>query len=233
MIEAFIPNTPEWAIPLLDVLTFLIGSLGSLRIMVTGKITGLSGKLDNHIKSDEIYHTQMLEKIEETITETKRNSKALSEYNDNSRFFADLINIGFMGILDIEKYNNTNERENKEEANKKVNEYITLAVDLISELCRDIMTVGIENVTRDFIYSKTSNKIQRGGATYIRLWGEEHGKVYMRLGTRDRDEFIGQILAISTDIANNKLDRFRKATLHYTHEMVAGFCRYYYSNKLN
>ena len=240
MIEAFLPKTPEWAIPILDILTFIVGSLGALRITVTGKIIGLSGKLDNHIKADEIYHTQMLEKIEETITETKKNTLRLKPFSENELFFKDIINIGFLGANDIEKFiysqydeNSITDKEKIEIELTKVNEYIKNVIDLLTSFCREIMTVGIEDIDERLLTRNASNSIQKSTKLFNYLWGQKHTVEYVRTGSKDREIFIKQVLEISNDIANNKLERFRSKAKDYAHEMIAGFSRYYYSNMLH
>ena len=242
MIETIIPSIPSWGASIVDSLLVIITFLASLRVTVTGKLIGMSGKLDNHIVKDDMFHSEMLRKLEENTVETKKNSDRIKPFTDNEIFFKELINIGSLGSIDIKKFIRqqyikeviTEKEEIKiEKENDKVDLYINRTMDSLSHFCRDLMTVGIEDIDEKLIYSKASTAVQIATKLFSNLWGKDYSVTYVRLGRQDRERLIKGILALPDDVANNKDERFKILALYYAHEMIACFSRFYYTNKLS
>ena len=161
--------------------------------------------------------------------ETKKNSLAHAEIKaktrDENSFYADLMKIGVDAIEDIKK-------QNKGKGDERANVYINAAIDSLKSFSRDILTIGIENISPEIINSKASSIVQNCNKIYIHLFGEKHAKHYVLDGQEDRNRFIGKIIQLKTDKANNKVNRYQNYAESYAYAFTSAFCRYYYVNHL-
>lgn len=216
---------PQWIGSLIQSLLYFGATIIGLRMMVTGKLVGIEGKLDNHIVSNDNDFEIIKTELEFNSQKTDENSDFAEGLANNNLFYRELLEIGAYACKDITKYNGG-------KIDEDANLYINAFVDSMKALSVDILMVGIESTSRDFITSKASCIIQNLSKIYIAFWGEEIGMEYLERGKPDRQEYINRLFELIEDRANNKNTRFKAMTLDFCHEIISNFTRFYYSNNI-
>jgi len=241
IIDQVFTSVPQWAVNLETMIYTVGGSILSLKFFVTNKITLLNTDLVVHVKEEKAYKAELIKEVKENSKQIKAIKIAHNEYSENDLFFKKLLQKGEYCIEDMRKYNRDLFGEVMTEAevlelsimNKKANTYVTHVIDAISSFSRDVITIGVEEITKAFITNKASLAIQKATSLFYHIWGQEHSVAYVRKGSAVRMAYLDSIAELPHDVANNLLDRFRTKTIDYTNVALAAYRRYYYLNNLS
>jgi hypothetical protein len=241
IIDQVFPNIPEWIVNLETVIYTVSGTILSLKFFVTNKISLLNTDLIIHIKEEKAYKSELIKEVRENSNQIKAISIAYNKYSENDLFFKRILQKGEYCIEDMRKYNRElfgdvmTKAEELELSimNKKANTYVEFVIEEITSFSRDVITIGIEEVSRAFLVNRISLAVQRATRLFCDIWGQEHSTEYIRKGSKERLTYIDNIVELSQDVANNLLDRFRTRTIDYTNVTLATFRRYYYLNHLS